>query len=99
MLTRNSDTVKHVGKGLESVPNKRLVLTWGNVADAADATGHSRVAIDIETAGKMVRLTVMHKIILLRLYFRRRHHLAPLGDVPADRFGKLLRCCADRFQS
>ena len=38
MLTRNSDTVKQVGKGLESVPNKRLVLTWGNVADAADAT-------------------------------------------------------------
>jgi uncharacterized protein YndB with AHSA1/START domain len=53
-------TVKHVGKVLESVPNKRLVLTWGDVADAADAVKHSRVAIDIESVGEMVRLTVTH---------------------------------------
>jgi len=53
-------TVKHVGKVLESVPDKRLVLTWGDVADAADATRHSRLAIDIETVGEMVRLTVTH---------------------------------------
>jgi hypothetical protein len=30
----------------------------GDVADAADAARHSRVAIDIETVGEMVRLTV-----------------------------------------
>jgi uncharacterized protein YndB with AHSA1/START domain len=51
-------TVKHVGKVLESVPNKRLVLTWGDVAD--DAAKPSRVAIDIETVGETVRLTVTH---------------------------------------
>ena len=53
-------TVKIIGKVLESVPNKRLVLTWGEVADAAHAATHSRVAIDIETVGAMVRLTVAH---------------------------------------
>lgn len=51
-------TVRHVGKVLESVPNKRLVLTWGDVAD--DAAKPSRVAIDIETVGETVRLTVTH---------------------------------------
>src|ERR1700730_6235222 len=51
-------TVKHVGKVLECVPNKRLVLTWGVVADAAN---HSLVAIDIETVGEMVRLTLTHE--------------------------------------
>lgn len=53
-------TVKIVGKVLESVPNKRLVMTWGDVPDAADTAKHSRVAIDIETIGEMVRLTVTH---------------------------------------
>jgi|ERR1022692_3271177 uncharacterized protein YndB with AHSA1/START domain len=33
---------------------------WELIADAADATEHSRVAIDIETVGEMVRLTVTH---------------------------------------
>ena len=50
-------TVKHVGKVLESVPDKRLVLTWGDVAGDAQ---HSRLAIDIETVGETVRLTVTH---------------------------------------
>jgi uncharacterized protein YndB with AHSA1/START domain len=45
---------------LESIPNKRLVLTWGEVADAADVSKHSRAAIDIEAVGKMVRLTITH---------------------------------------
>jgi uncharacterized protein YndB with AHSA1/START domain len=54
-------TVKHVGKVLECVPDKRLVVTWGDVADAADAARHSRMAIDIETVGEMVRLTVTHE--------------------------------------
>ncbi len=53
-------TVKHVGKVLESVPNKRLVLTWGDVADAWDSAQLSRLAIDIEPVGEMVRLTVTH---------------------------------------
>lgn len=45
---------------LESVPNKRLVMTWGEAVAAADKAKHSRVAIDIETVGEMVRLTVTH---------------------------------------
>ena len=53
-------TVKLVGKVLESVPNKRLAMTWGEIA-AADKAKHSRVAIDIETVGDMVRLTVTHE--------------------------------------
>jgi uncharacterized protein YndB with AHSA1/START domain len=53
-------TVKHVGQVLECVPDKRLVLSWGDVADAADTAKHSRVAIEIETVGEMVRLTVTH---------------------------------------
>jgi uncharacterized protein YndB with AHSA1/START domain len=54
-------TVKHVGKVMECVPDKRLVLTWGDVADAATPAKHSRVAIDLEQVGEMVRLTVTHE--------------------------------------
>jgi uncharacterized protein YndB with AHSA1/START domain len=53
-------TVKLVGEVLESDPNRRLVLTWGEVADAGDPAKQSRVAIDIETVGGMVRVTVTH---------------------------------------
>jgi uncharacterized protein YndB with AHSA1/START domain len=54
-------TVKHIGQVVESVPDQRLVLTWGDVADAEHPSRHSRVAIDIETVGEMVRLTVTHE--------------------------------------
>jgi uncharacterized protein YndB with AHSA1/START domain len=54
-------TVKLVGEVLENVPNKRLVMTWGEVAAAVDKSKHSRVAIDIETVGDMVRLIVTHE--------------------------------------
>lgn len=53
-------TVRLVGQVVEVVPSRRLVLTWGDVADAADTSRHSRVAIDIEVVGSMVRLTVTH---------------------------------------
>lgn len=53
-------TVKLVGEVLESIPNNRLVMTWADPSDAADKAKHSRVAIDIETVGKMVRVTVTH---------------------------------------
>jgi uncharacterized protein YndB with AHSA1/START domain len=53
-------TVKVVGEVLESVPNKRLVMTWGDAVAAADKVKRSRVAIDIETVGEMVRVTVTH---------------------------------------
>jgi uncharacterized protein YndB with AHSA1/START domain len=54
-------TVKLVGEVLECIPNKRLVLTWGDPADAGDKSKHSRVAIDIETVDDMVRLTLTHE--------------------------------------
>jgi uncharacterized protein YndB with AHSA1/START domain len=53
-------TVALVGEVLESVPPRRLVLTWADPKDGADRTKHTRVAIDIETVGEMVRLTVTH---------------------------------------
>jgi uncharacterized protein YndB with AHSA1/START domain len=53
-------TVKLVGEVLENVPRKRLVLTWADPVAAADKARHSRVAMDIETVGDMVRLTITH---------------------------------------
>jgi uncharacterized protein YndB with AHSA1/START domain len=53
-------TVKLIGEVLENVPQKRLVLSWVDPADAADKAKHTRVAIDIETIGAMVRLTITH---------------------------------------
>lgn len=53
-------TVKLIGEVLENVPQKRLVLSWVDPADAADKSKHTRVAIDIETVGEMVRLTITH---------------------------------------
>src|SRR5262245_5699276 len=52
-------TVKVVGKVVELITNKRLVLTWSNVADA-DSSKSSRMTMDIETEGDLVRLTVTH---------------------------------------
>lgn len=53
-------TLKHVGKVLECTPNKRLAMSWANPEDAHDPSKHSKVAMDIDTVGDMVRLTVTH---------------------------------------
>jgi uncharacterized protein YndB with AHSA1/START domain len=53
-------TVKHVGRVLETVPEKRLVLSWADPADVANPKRHTRVAIDIETVGAMVRIALTH---------------------------------------
>ena len=58
--TSAQHTVRHVGKVLECLPNKRLVMTWAEPSDAGDPAKHSRVAIDMELVGEMVRLTVTH---------------------------------------
>lgn len=56
----DAHTVDIVGEVIESTPPRRLVLTWAAPASAADKARHSRVAIDIEPVGAMVRLTVTH---------------------------------------
>jgi uncharacterized protein YndB with AHSA1/START domain len=52
-------TVRLVGQVVEVIPNKRLVLTWGDAA-TSETADRSRVAMEIETVGNMVRLTVTH---------------------------------------
>jgi uncharacterized protein YndB with AHSA1/START domain len=49
--------VRIIGKVLESVPQKRLVLTWADPADEADV---SRVTFQIESVDDEVRLDVIH---------------------------------------
>lgn len=53
-------TVRIVGEVLETVPKKRLVLSWAEPADAAERGKHTRVAMELEPVGNMVRLTVTH---------------------------------------
>ncbi|HEY6842809.1 MAG TPA: SRPBCC family protein [Thermoanaerobaculia bacterium] len=50
-------TVKLTGKIVESVPDKRLVMTWVDPSDRNE----SRVTFTIEKVADMVRLTVTHE--------------------------------------
>lgn len=54
-------TVEHIGTVVESIANKRLVMTWVSPTNAADKTKHSTVSIDIDTLGEKLRLTVTHE--------------------------------------
>jgi uncharacterized protein YndB with AHSA1/START domain len=53
-------TLRLVGKVVESVPNRRLVLTWAFPADENREDKHTRVTFDIEPVAGVVRLTVTH---------------------------------------
>ena len=58
----DTHTVDVAGKVIESIPPRRLVITWARPSDVDDDTKHSRVAFDIEPHGdKIVRLTVTHE--------------------------------------
>lgn len=53
----NDNAVRVIGKVVESVAPKRLVLTWADPANEADV---SRVTFEIEPIGDEVRLDVIH---------------------------------------
>jgi uncharacterized protein YndB with AHSA1/START domain len=56
-LGNSEEDVYVVGEVLESLPPKRLVLTW---ADPDDLTDGSRLTFDIEPLDDLVRLSVLH---------------------------------------
>ena len=56
----DANVVDIVGKVVESIPPRRLVLTWAFPADAETPAKHSRVTLEIEPALDAVRLTVTH---------------------------------------
>jgi uncharacterized protein YndB with AHSA1/START domain len=60
---RNADrdhALRLVGKELESVPPRRLVITWAFPADEAREKKQTRVKFEIEPVRGVVRLTVTH---------------------------------------
>ena len=57
----DSGVVDVLGRVVESVPPRRLVLTWARPADADDEARHTRVTFEIEKLADAVRLTVLHE--------------------------------------
>ncbi len=53
-------TLELVGEVIEVSPPTRLVISWANASQAADAESYSRVTFAIEPYDNMVRLTVTH---------------------------------------
>lgn len=53
-------TVELVGEVVETLPPRRLVITWANASQADDPGAYSRVTFDIVEYDNMVRLTVTH---------------------------------------
>jgi uncharacterized protein YndB with AHSA1/START domain len=57
--SKSADMPTIAGGILESDPPRRLVISWAD-CDAPQKGATSRVSFDIEPAGDMVRLTVIH---------------------------------------
>ena len=55
--------LKMVGKVIESVPPRRLVISWAAPADAENEAHHSRVTFELEPMQDVVRLTVTHDLL------------------------------------
>ncbi|MBP5858826.1 SRPBCC family protein [Marivibrio halodurans] len=53
-------TVELVGTVVETLPPRRLVITWANASQADDPAAYSRVTFEIVDYEGMVRLTVTH---------------------------------------
>jgi uncharacterized protein YndB with AHSA1/START domain len=53
-------TVRMVGEVIESIPPRRLVITWAFPQDQANKARHTRVSFEIGPVGNMVRLSVTH---------------------------------------
>lgn len=53
-------TVDIVGEVVESVPPRRLVLTWADAATQAKPSAHTRVTIELQAIATMTRVTVIH---------------------------------------
>ena len=59
-VSGNNPTCTMGGEILESVPPKRLVMTWADPADTSGISEHTRVTFEIEPIEDMVRLNVIH---------------------------------------